>query len=156
LPDVPDAVKVREGVVRTDDNTPNADSAAYHAYIARKRLVGVRSLLFLIPIAALVAIRSPILGFDLVLGGACGFGNMWLVMRNNEQLLSGRRSRGLYGSLNVARILGIGIIPVFSALTGPWWSLGIALAGFFTPLAFYAFALQREYNDGVGSARARR
>ena len=143
-------------MVGIGDNTQNADSAAFGAYIARKRFVGIRSLLFLIPIAALVAIRSPILGFDLVLGGACGYGNMWLVMQNNERLLSGRRSRGLYGLLNVARILGIGIIPVFSAVTGPWWSLGIALAGFFTPLAFYAFALQREYNDGVGSARTRR
>ena len=143
-------------MVGIDDNTQNADSAAFDAYIARKRFVGFRSLLFLIPIAAVVAIRSPILGFDLVLGGACGFGNMWLVMRNNEQLLSGRRSRGMYGLLNVVRILGIGIVPVFSAVTGPWWSLGIALAGFFTPLAFYAFALRREYDDGVGSARKSR
>ena len=106
-------------------------------------------MLLLVPVAAvLTAVRSPILGFDLVLGGLCGLGNMWLVMRNNERLLAGRRSRGVYGLVNVVRILGIGIVPVFSAVTGPWWSMGIALAGFFTPLVLYALALRREYSTG--------
>lgn len=141
--------KVWEVAGEIADNTQSADSAAaFHAYYARKRSVGIRSLLLLGPIAALVAFWSPIIGFDLVLGGACGFGNMWLVMQNNERLLNGRRSRGLYGSLNVVRILGIGIIPVFSAVTGPWWSMGVALAGFFTPLVLYAVALRREYSMG--------
>jgi hypothetical protein len=103
----------------------------------------------LVPVAAVLAVlRSPILGFDLLLGGACGLGNMWLVMRNNERLLAGRRSRGVYGLMNVVRILGIGIVPVFSAVTGPWWSMGIALAGFFTPLVLYALALRQEYSTG--------
>jgi hypothetical protein len=73
---------------------------------------------------------------------------MWLIMRNNERLLAGRRSRGVYGLLNVVRILGIGIVPVFSAVTGPWWSMGVALAGFFTPLVLYALALRQEYSTG--------
>jgi hypothetical protein len=98
--------------------------------------------------AGLAVMRAPILGFDLLLGAACGVGNMWLVMRNNERLLTGRRSRGVYGLHNVVRILGIGIVPVFSAVTGPWWSMGIALAGFFTPLAVYAATLRQEYSTG--------
>jgi hypothetical protein len=140
--------KVREGMAEIGDNTQGAvSSAAWRAYNARGRSVGLRSILLLVPAAVvLTAVRSPILGFDLVLGGVCGLGNMWLVMRNNERLLAGRRSRSVYGLVNVVRILGIGIVPVFSALTGPWWSMGIALAGFFTPLALYAVALRQEYS----------
>jgi len=132
------------------DNTQGAvASAAVDAYIARRRSVGFRSLLVLVPVAVILAVlRAPILGFDLLLGAACGLGNMWLVMRNNERLLAGRRSRGVYGLVNVIRILGIGIVPVFSAVTGPWWSMGIALAGFFTPLAVYAATLRQEYSTG--------
>jgi hypothetical protein len=132
------------------DNTQGADSvAAVSAYFARKRSVGLRSILLLVPVAVvLTVLRSPILGFDLLLGAACGLGNMWLVMRNNERLLAGRRSRGVYGLVNVIRILGIGIVPVFSAVTGPWWSMGVALAGFFTPLLLYTMALRQEYSTG--------
>jgi hypothetical protein len=132
------------------DNTQGADLAvAVNAYYARKRLVGVRSFLVLVPVAVILAVlRFPILGFDLLLGAACGLGNMWLVMRNNERLLEGRRSRGAYGLVNVTRILGIGIVPVFSAVTGPWWSMGVALAGFFTPLVLYGLALRQEYSKG--------
>jgi hypothetical protein len=136
-------------MVEISDNTQGADAAAaMRAYVARKRSIGVRSVLLLFPVAVLTALWSPVLGFDLVLGGACGLGNMWLVMRNNERLLAGRRSRGVYGAVNLMRILGIGIVPVYSAMTGPWWSMGIALAGFFTPLALYAVALGREYSTG--------
>ena len=132
------------------DNTQGAvASAAVDAYYARRRSVGFRSLLFLVPVAAgLAALRLPILGFDLLLGAACGLGNMWLIMRNNERLLAGRRSRGVYGLINVVRILGIGVVPVFSAVTGPWWSMGVALAGFFTPLVLYGLALRQEYSTG--------
>jgi len=132
------------------DNTQGAEaSAAVDAYNARGRSVGFRSFLLLVLVAAmLAALRLPILGFDLLLGAVCGLGNMWLVMRNNERLLAGRRSRGVYGLANVIRILGIGFVPVFSAVTGPWWSMGIALAGFFTPLVLYALALRQEYSTG--------
>ena len=132
------------------DNTQGAEaSAAVDAYIARRRSVGLRSLLLLVPVAVILAVvRLPVLGFDLLLGAACGLGNMWLIMRNNERLLAGRRSRGVYGLVNVVRILGIGIVPVFSAVTGPWWSMGVALAGFFTPLAVYAATVRQEYSTG--------
>ena len=132
------------------DNTQGAvASAALSAYNVRKRSVGIRSMVLLVPVAVgLTVVRSPVLGLDLALGGACGLVNMWLVMRNNEHLLSGRRSKSAYGLVNVTRILGIGIVPVFSAVTGPWWSMGVALAGFFTPLVLYALALRQEYSTG--------
>jgi hypothetical protein len=136
-------------MVEISDNTHGADAAAaLRAYDARKRSIGVRSMLLLLPIAAVVAVWRPILGLDLVIGGVCGLANMWLSMRNNERLLAGRRSLGVYGAVNLIRILGVGIVPVFSAVTGPWWSMGIALAGFFTPLVLYAIAMGREYSTG--------
>jgi hypothetical protein len=146
----PSPSKVREGMAEIGDNTQGAEaSAAVDAYIARRRSVGLRSLLLLVPVAVVLAVlRLPVLGFDLLLGAACGLGNMWLIMRNNERLLAGRRSRGVYGLVNVVRILGIGIVPVFSAVTGPWWSMGVALAGFFTPLVLYGLALRQEYSTG--------
>jgi hypothetical protein len=138
-----------EGKPKSGHNTQGADTAAaLSAYNARKRSVGFRAVMLLLPVAVLAAFRSPILGFDLLLGGLCGIGNMWLVMRNNERLLDGRRSRGVYGATNLARILGVGFAPVVSAMTGPWWSMGIALAGFFTPLVLYALALRREFSTG--------
>jgi hypothetical protein len=146
----PSPSKVQEGMAEIGDNTQGAEAtAAVDAYYARRRSVGFRSFLLLVPVAAALAVvRVPILGFDLLLGAVCGVGNMWLVMRNNERLLAGRRSRGVYGLVNLVRILGIGIVPVFSAVTGPWWSMGIALAGFFTPLAVYAATLRQEYSTG--------
>lgn len=142
-----DPSKVQEGTVQIGDNRLGADStAALRAYYVRKRSICVRSGLYLLPVAALIAIRSPILGLDLLLGGACGLGNMLLVMRNNERLLSGNRSRGVYGFSNTVRMMGVGIVPMFSAVTGPWWSMGIALAGFFTPLVLYSVELRREFS----------
>ena len=146
----PSPSKVQEGMAEIGDNTQGAvASAAVEAYYARRRSVGFRTFLLLIPVAAgLAVMRAPILGLDLLLGAACGVGNMWLVMRNNERLLAGRRSRGVYGLVNLVRILGVGVVPVFSAVTGPWWSMGVALAGFFTPLAVYAVMLRQEYSTG--------
>jgi hypothetical protein len=146
----PSPSKVQEGMAEIGDNTQGAEAtAAVDAYYARRRSAGLRTFVLLVPVAAgLAVMRAPILGFDLLLGAACGVGNMWLVMRNNERLLAGRRSRGVYGLHNVVRILGIGIVPVFSAVTGPWWSMGVALAGFFTPLAVYAATLRQEYSTG--------
>jgi hypothetical protein len=138
-----------EGKAKSGHNTQGADTAAaLSAYKARKRSVGFRAVMLLVPVAVLTSIWSPVLGFDLLLGGTCGIGNMWLIMRNNERLLDGRRSRGVYGATNLARILGVGFAPVVSAMTGPWWSMGIALAGFFTPLVLYAFALRHEFSTG--------
>jgi hypothetical protein len=54
---------------------------------------------------------SPILGFDLALGGTCGVGNMLLIMRNNERLLTRGRSRSAYGLHNTLRILVVGLVP---------------------------------------------
>ncbi len=142
-------MKVQEGRTQTCDNTKRADPAELREYHERKRSVAQRSSLLLAGIAVLVALRSPLLGLDLVIGGGCGVVNMLLIMRNNERLLDGRRSPGVYGLNNVVRVLGVGMLPATAAVTGPVWALAISYAGFFTPLISYAIVLRNAYRRGT-------
>jgi hypothetical protein len=139
-----------EGSLTSGDNTQSAESVVeLRAYFRRKRSTGFGALLYLCLTAALVAIRWPMLGADLAIGGVCGIANMLLVMRNNERLVDGRRSRAAYAAGNAVRILAVGAIPVIAAIHGPWWAMGIYFAGFFTPLVWYAVELQRWYKRGT-------
>ena len=142
-------MKVQEGTQEICDNTERADRADLREYDARKRSVALRSSLLLAGVAIAVALRAPLLGLDLAIGGGCGVVNMLLIMLNNERLLDGRRSRGVYGFSNVVRVLGVGVIPAFAAITGPVWTLAIAYAGFFTPLVSYAIVLRSAYRRGT-------
>ncbi|MBV9439094.1 MAG: hypothetical protein JOZ24_03775 [Candidatus Eremiobacteraeota bacterium] len=126
---------------------PTADVRAYHA---RKRLIIMRTSLFLAPLAALAALRNPIAGIALVLGGVLGVLNMLATMRENERLLEGRRSRAMFALNAQVRIFAVGIIPVAVALRlAAFWTLGFALAAFFTPLALYALELRRAMRQGT-------
>ncbi len=73
---------------------------------------------------------------------------MLLVMRNNERLLTGGRSRSAYGLSNTLRMLVVGLVPVFLAVHHPWWYMLTAIAGFFAPLVLYSFELRREFSTG--------
>jgi hypothetical protein len=143
------AIKVEEGSSLDGDNRPSAEPASdEHAYFARKRSMAQRSAFVLVPIAAGLAMWSPMLGFDLALGGTCGVGNMLLIMRNNERLLTRGCSRSAYGLRNTLRILIVGLVPVFAATHHPWWYMLMAIAGFFAPLVVYSFQLRRELSTG--------
>lgn len=138
-------MKVEQGRFAADDNTPSAVPADHlRAYFARKRFVGVRSALIILPVAGVTAVWFPVLGLDLAVGGICGVVNMLLIMRNNERLLERGRSRGAYGLRNTLRIVLVGLVPVIAAAHHPWWYMLVAVAGFFAPLALYSYALQRE------------
>lgn len=127
-------------------NTGNADAkAALRAYYALKRSIGVRSLLAILVLSAALAVRAPVIGLDLALGGVCGVINMLLVMHANERLLGGRTSLGAHIGGTFTRLFVFGAVPVFTATLGPWWGMGVYFAGFFTPLALYALTLQRRY-----------
>ena len=134
-------MKVQEVRQEICDNR-GADSADLREYDARKRSVALRSSLLLAGIAILMAVRSPVLGLDLAIGGGCGVINMLLIMHNNERLLDGRRSRGVYGLNNVVRVLGMGTLPAIAGITGPAWTLGVSYAGFFAPLVSYAILVR--------------
>ena len=138
-------MKVQEGRFTGDDNRPSAAPEAHlRAYFARKRLIGTRSAFVLLPVAGCLAIRWPLLGLDLAVGGICGVVNMLLIMRNNERLLDRGRSRSAYGLSNTLRIVVVSLVPVIAAAHHPWWYMLVAIAGLFAPLVLYSFELRRE------------
>jgi len=142
-------MKVEKGRFGGDDNRPSAEpEVELRAYFARKRRIGVRSAFAIFPIAGLLAIWWPQLGFDLVVGGVCGVVNMLVIMRNNERLLARERSRGAYGLINTSRIMVVGLVPVAAAVHHPWWYMLVGFAGLFTPLVLYSFELRREMSTG--------
>ncbi|HTW84697.1 MAG TPA: hypothetical protein VMD91_11560 [Candidatus Sulfotelmatobacter sp.] len=109
----------------------------------------MRTSFFLIPLVALVALRNPLASLQLALGGALGVLNMLLVMRENERLLGGGRSRAIFTLNGQVRILAVGILPVAVALRlGQFWTIGLYIAGFFTPLALYALEYRRSIQRG--------
>ena len=147
---MPDARNVEEVTAAGEAKPARADPASIlRAYHARKRVVAVRTTLFLAPLAALAALRNPAAGLQLALGGVVGVLNMLAVMHGNERLLEGRRSRALHAINGQVRIFAVGIIPVAVALRlGQFWTVGLYLTGFFTPLALYAIAFRRSIRQG--------
>ena len=132
-------------------NTGRADpAAALHAYHARKRLVTVRTLLFLAPLVVLATVRSPVAGLQLALGGVIGVLNMLGTMRANERFLEGRSNRAMFALNAQLRIFAVGILPVAVAVRfGSFWTIGLYLIAFFTPFALYAIAYHRNVRQGL-------
>ena len=151
-----DARNVEEGALRDGHNTRGADpTAELRAYHARKRLIAMRTLIFLTPLAALASMRNPVAGLQLALGGALGVLNMMATMRANERLLEGRSSRAIFALNAQGRIFAVGILPVAVAVRfGMFWTIAAYLAGFFTPLALYATAYSRTVRQGVSCTKA--
>jgi hypothetical protein len=116
-----------------------ADLAAYQAL---KRSVSVWTLL-VVALMGLVLVRwflHPV--FALWAGGVCGVLNALWTMRNNEHLLQ-RRGVGGFVLSSFVRIGLFGIVPVAFAVLGPWWSMAWYFAGFFLPLAMFAYGAYR-------------
>jgi hypothetical protein len=145
------ARNVEEGERDTGRNTSRADpGAALQAYHARKRLVTVRTSLFLAPLVVLATLRSPAAGLQLALGGLVGVLNMLGTMRANERLLEGRSNRAMFALNAQLRIFAVGILPVAVAVRlGAFWTIGLYVIGFFTPLALYAIAYHRTVRQGT-------
>lgn len=139
------ARNVEEGVLLGEHNRCGADpTAEVLAYHARKRLISVRTLLFLAPLVALATVRNPVAGLQLGLGGVLGVLNMLATMRANERLLGGRSNRAIFALYAQARIFAVGILPVAVAYRfGEYPAIALYVVGFFTPLALYAFAYHR-------------
>jgi len=142
-------MNIEEGTLPGNSNTTSGDSEALlRSYFARKWTVSLRSALLLTGLSVLVAVNSPKLGLDLAVGGVLGIANVLLVMRNNERLVDGRRSRATYAASNMVRIFAVGAIPVIVAVREPGWAMGLYFAGFFTPLAWYTIELRRDIKRG--------
>ncbi len=120
---------------------PTAELQAYHA---RKRLITVRTSLFLVPLVVIATWRNPVAGLQLALGGVIGVLNMLATMRANERLLEGRSNRAIFALNAQIRIFAVGMLPVAVAIRlGEPWTVALYIAGFFTPLALYALAYHR-------------
>jgi hypothetical protein len=139
------ARNVEEGALHDGHNRGGADpTAEVLAYHARKRLISVRTLLFLAPLVALATVRNPVAGLQLALGGGLGVLNMLAMMRANERLLDGRSNRAIFALNAQTRIFVVGLLPVAVVLRlGEFWTVALYIAGFFTPLALYALAYHR-------------
>lgn len=123
-------------------NYSPADAAAgLAAYHKMKRSVSVSSLLLVSLVSLALAFRTPAYGFALEVGGLCGIGNMLLTMFGNERLVD-RQSVRIFVLSSFLRMGLFGIIPVILAIRGPWYTMGFYFAGFFTPLALYAYRMR--------------
>ena len=144
------ARNVQEGAPGGGHNMGGADpTAELLAYHARKRLVSVRTSLFLAPLVVLATVRNPVAGLELALGGVLGVLNMLATMRANERLLEGRSSRAIFALNAQIRIFGVCIVPAAVAIRlGEFWTIGLFFVGFFTPLALYALAYHRTVRQG--------
>ncbi|MBC5815834.1 MAG: hypothetical protein GIW97_04755 [Candidatus Eremiobacteraeota bacterium] len=91
-----------------------------------------------------MAVRTPLGGVCLVIGGLCGVLNMLLSMRANERLAD-HRSVGAFVFSSFLRVGVFAIVPVGLALHGPWWTMAIYFLGFFMPLLLYMSSVQRAF-----------
>ena len=134
-----------EGSSGPSSNYSPADAAVdLRTYQNLKRSISARSSIAVLVLAALLAVRTPLGGVCLVIGGLCGVLNMLLSMRANERL-GDHRSVGAFVFSSFLRVSVFAIVPVGLALHGPWWTMAIYFLGFFTPLALYFFSVQRAF-----------
>lgn len=118
-----------------------ADLAAYQAL---KRSASIRSLLAVAIVAVLVVHWLPRPALALLAGGILGVLNALWTMRGGERLLEHRNVGGFVLS-SFVRIGLFGIVPVAFAVLGPWWSMAWYFAGFFLPLAMFAYGAHRAF-----------
>ncbi|MHB8238774.1 MAG: ATP synthase subunit I [Vulcanimicrobiaceae bacterium] len=121
---------------------PDAVAAGLSAYRALKGAMVRRAIILIGIVALLTGVRSPMAGFAFGLGGICGIVNALLVMRGNERLAESSAASGFVLS-SFLRIAVFAIVPVALALRGPWWAMVVYFAGFFAPLAVYAYGVRR-------------
>jgi hypothetical protein len=77
-------------------------------------------------------------------GFACGIANTLAIMRGSERLTQ-TGNPVAFGLSSLLRLAGFSIVAAALAARGPWWSLGPFLAGFFFPLAAYAWGASRAF-----------
>jgi hypothetical protein len=80
----------------------------------------------------------------LAVGFACGIANTLAIMRGSERLVDSGNPV-VFGLSSLLRLAAFSIVAAALAARGPWWSLGPFLAGFFFPLAAYAYGASRAF-----------
>jgi hypothetical protein len=103
----------------------------------RSAAIGLVTSLILLP-------WSRYASLALALGFACGIANTLAIMHGTERLAE-TRNPVFFGLSSLLRLGGFSIVAAALAARGPWWSLGPFLAGFFFPLAAYAWGASRAF-----------
>jgi hypothetical protein len=101
--------------------------------------IGAASSLILLPLSLPAAAA-------LAVGFACGIANTLAIMRGSERLVE-TGSPLFFGLSSLLRLAAFSIVAAVLAARGPWWSLGPFLAGFFIPLAAYAWSASRAFRQ---------
>lgn len=115
-----------------------------NAYYRRKWLVAGRTAGFGLAACLLVLLWSRWGSLALGVGFACGIANTLAIMQGTERLAQ-TGSPIFFGLSSLLRLVGFSIVAAALAARGPWWSLGPFLAGFFFPLAAYAWDASRAF-----------
>jgi hypothetical protein len=102
---------------------------------AKSGIIGLVASLLLSPWSASGALA-------LAVGFACGIANTLAIMYGGERLAKAGNAV-FFGLSSLLRLAGFSIVAAALAAHGPWWSLGPFLAGFFFPLAAYAWGASR-------------
>lgn len=122
-----------------------AESAAdLAAYYRLKWSVAAGSLVAAAAIALLLLPLAWYAGLAFSIGAVCGIANTLAIMRGSERLVE-TRSPVFFGFSSLLRLAAFSIVAAALAARGPWWSLGPFLAGFFFPLAAYAWGALRAF-----------
>ncbi len=115
------------------------------AALARVKWLAVRGSFLAAALAALALLPwAPFGSLAVAVGVACGIANMLALMRGGERLLETQNTL-FFGLSSLLRLVAFSIVAAALAVRGPWWSLGPFLAGFFLPLATYAFCAWRAF-----------
>jgi hypothetical protein len=88
----------------------------------------------------------------MALGTACGTFNALAIMRGSERLAD-TGSPLFFGISSLLRLGAFSILAAALAARGPWWALGPFLAGFFLPLAAYAWGASRAFRHRSSTDR---
>ncbi len=104
---------------------------------ARSAVIGVVASTMLLPWSWQASLA-------LAVGFACGIANTLAIMRGSERLVQ-TGNPVFFGLSSLLRLAGFSIVAAALAARGPSWSLGPFLAGFFFPLAAYAWDASRAF-----------
>ena len=106
---------------------------------AKSATIGLAASLFVLPWSRPGALALGV-------GFACGIANTLAIMAGSERL--GKTGSPFYfGLSSLLRLAGFSIVAAALAARSPWWSLGPFLAGFFFPLAAYAWSASRAFRE---------
>ena len=117
-----------------------------NVYDRIKRPIAVKTAVAGAVCSVLLAVWSRPAGLALGVGFACGIANTLAIMRGSERLAR-THNPVFFGISSLLRLAGFSIVAAALAARGPWWSLGPFLAGFFSPLAAYAWGASRAIRE---------